>query len=756
MEAGHAPEALGANVSEDAGRNAVNVPTGTVTFLFTDIQGSTAMWERNPTRMEAALARHDEIVRTVVESNGGYVFKTVGDAFCAAFTIPRQALDATLAAQRALGAEEWGETPVRVRTALHTGATEERNGDYFGPPVNRVARLLSTGHGGQILLSAVTYGLVRDSLGFLGRGAELRDMGEHRLRDLTNTERIYQLVVPDLPSEFPALKTLDSRSGERYTLIRPLGGGGMAEVYLARDEELDRDVALKELRHQYAGDEQFVERFAREAKNAASLSHPNIVQVYDRGKFKDGTYYIVMEHVSGGTLKERILTEGPLPARTVAALTQQVALALRVAHERGVIHRDIKPQNILLTESGEAKVADFGIARAASSTTMTESGVVVGTTFYLSPEQSLGQPASPQSDLYSLGVVVYEMLTGEVPYDAETPVGVAMKHIGGNLRAPKEVREDVPDEMNALTVRLMARDPRDRYQSADQLLEDLERVGRGEPPALAASQQNVSPQDGMPVSPYADPGGGSPPPQSPPREPEGMPPGPPPPARPGEGASGEGQPRRRRKVPWMLAGGLLGVVALLAAAILLVGQFVSGGEGNSSAAPGYTLVKDDSGNLSVEVPSEWDAVDGTTWDFKGGKVGLSVIATTNLDAWYRHNYFHKGSTEIDESPGVLFGLSRSLVDEYPKNTEDNVLDLKSFNYTDICRSGGTHAYDDGVYTGKYELWKNCGKTGADAFVLAALPSDRAYVVVIQLTTKRGTSLKTQKHILDTFKVSDEL
>jgi class 3 adenylate cyclase/tRNA A-37 threonylcarbamoyl transferase component Bud32 len=443
---GHMLGAEGASNKEISGRKqVVNPPTGTVTFLFTDIEGSTSMWERDPARMQAALARHDQILSSNIEANKGHVFKTVGDAYCAAFTTARAALEAALAAQRALFAEEWDEGAVlRVRIALHTGAAEERDGDYFGSPLNRVARLLSAGHGGQVLLSAVTYGLVRDNLGFLDPEAQLQDLGEHRLKDLRHTEHIYQLVVPDLPSEFPSLKTLDTRSDERYSLSKLIGGGGMAEVYLAHDRELDRDVAFKVLKHQYTDDEQFVERFKREARNAASLSHLNIVQVYDRGRTEDGAYYIVIEHVSGGTLKKRILKEGPFPAPTAVTLALQVARALQAAHEHGVIHRDVKPQNILLTESGEAKVADFGLARATSSVTMTQEGAIMGTTHYISPEQALGQPVSPRSDLYSLGVVLYEMLTGELPHDAETPVGIAMGHVSGQLRPLIEVNPEVP------------------------------------------------------------------------------------------------------------------------------------------------------------------------------------------------------------------------------------------------------------------------------------------------------------------------
>src|SRR5215211_2874300 len=183
-------------------------PTGTVTFLFTDIEGSTKRWERHPEAMQIALARHDEILRDAAEQHGGYVFKTVGDAFCCAFLTAPDALEAALEAQRRLLSSEWQETgPLRVRMALHTGAAEERDGDYFGPPVNRVARLLSAAHGGQVLLSLPTQELVRDQL---PTQTSLRDLGEHRLKDLFRPERVYQLSAAELPSEFPPLRTLEA------------------------------------------------------------------------------------------------------------------------------------------------------------------------------------------------------------------------------------------------------------------------------------------------------------------------------------------------------------------------------------------------------------------------------------------------------------------------------------------------------------------------------------------------------------------
>src|SRR5215217_6936726 len=251
----------------------------------------------------------------------------------------------------------------------------------------------------------------------------------------------------------------------RYTLVEPLGSGGMAEVYLAHDEVLDRAVALKILRGQYADDEEFVERFRREAQSAAGLSHPNIVSIYDRGRSEDGAYYIAMEYVPRGTLKDRILRDGALEPGMAAGVALQIADALQAAHESGVIHRDIKPQNVLITKTGDIKVTDFGIARATSFP-LTATSAVLGTAGYMSPEQAMGEPVGQGSDLYSLGVVLYEMLTGDIPFRAESPIAQAMMHVNERPRSPREVNPEVPEPLDALTLKLLAKDPEDRYPIA--------------------------------------------------------------------------------------------------------------------------------------------------------------------------------------------------------------------------------------------------------------------------------------------------
>src|SRR3989441_9369413 len=224
----------------------------------------------------------------------------------------------------------------------------------------------------------------------------------------------------------------------RYRIVRKLGAGGMADVYLAEDQELGRRVAIKILNERHAGDEQFVERFRREAQNAAALAHPNIVSIYDRGE-AEGTYYIAMEYLEGRSLKELILSRGPAPVSVAIDYARQILSALRFAHRNGIVHRDIKPHNVLVDADGHVKVTDFGIARAGASQ-MTEEGSIIGTAQYLSPEQARGAPVTASSDLYSVGIVLYEMLTGKVPFNGDSAIEIAMKHLNELPKPPSKIR----------------------------------------------------------------------------------------------------------------------------------------------------------------------------------------------------------------------------------------------------------------------------------------------------------------------------
>ena len=365
----------------------------------------------------------------------------------------------------------------------------------------------------------------------------------------------------------------------RYRILRKLGSGGMANVYLAEDEVLGRRVAIKILNDRHAGDDQFVERFRREAKNAASLSHPNIVSIYDRGE-AEGTYYIAMEVIEGRSLKELILTRGPLPIAQAVAYTLEMLEALRFAHRHGIIHRDIKPHNILIGE--RLKVTDFGIARAGASQ-MTEAGSIMGTAQYLSPEQARGAPVTASSDLYSVGIVLYEMLTGKVPFTGDSAIEIAMKHLNELPKPPSKIRPEVSEELDQVVLRALAKAPEDRYQTAEDFAEDLHRVEAGLPLAAATSDAATA----LLAAPGATIGGTTqvlpsdatqvaPPRREAPRRP--------PPYTPGYGYD-ERPPKRRRWAPWLL-------VLLLLAAAGFAGWYV------------FTKIQDQlSANATVPVPN---------------------------------------------------------------------------------------------------------------------------------------------------------
>lgn len=268
---------------------------------------------------------------------------------------------------------------------------------------------------------------------------------------------------------------MSQRLGERYELQEQIGGGGMAVVYRAVDTLLNRQVAVKMLRPQYAGDEEFVRRFRREAQSAASLSHPNIVNLYDVGITPNMEHYIVMEYVDGPTLKEVIRERAPLSVKETLDIARQICDALEHAHDHNIIHRDIKPHNILLTKSGHVKVTDFGIARASTGNTIThhQSHSVLGSVHYFSPEQARGAPTDVKSDIYSLGVVIYEMLTGRLPFSGDSPVSVALKHLRDKFVEPREINKSIPQSVENIVLRCLAKSPDARYPDMKALKADL-------------------------------------------------------------------------------------------------------------------------------------------------------------------------------------------------------------------------------------------------------------------------------------------
>jgi serine/threonine protein kinase len=262
------------------------------------------------------------------------------------------------------------------------------------------------------------------------------------------------------------------RISGRYKVIEMIGGGGMANVYLARDIILDRDVALKVLRMDFAEEEEFIRRFQREAQSATSLVHPNIVNIYDVGE-ENNIFYIVMEYVDGMTLKQYILQHSPIPVEKVLDIMSQLTSAIAHAHRNSIIHRDIKPQNILIDHNGLVKITDFGIAMALSATSITQTNSFLGSVHYISPEQARGGVATKKSDIYSLGIVMYELLTGSLPFSGETAISIALKHLQSNTPSLREKYPDIPQSVENIVLKATCKDPFYRYNSVEEMEEDI-------------------------------------------------------------------------------------------------------------------------------------------------------------------------------------------------------------------------------------------------------------------------------------------
>jgi eukaryotic-like serine/threonine-protein kinase len=360
----------------------------------------------------------------------------------------------------------------------------------------------------------------------------------------------------------------------RYEVGRLLGAGGMAEVFEGRDRLLARRVAIKVPLQQYAHDPEFVRRFRREAQAAASLSHPGVVAVYDTGS-EDGTHFIVMEYVEGRTLKDVIRAEGPLNPERAAEVAGDVCSALAAAHARGLVHRDVKPGNVMLTPDGRVKLMDLGIARAAVGETATQTAAMLGTAQYLSPEQAQGQAVDFRSDLYSVGCCLYEMLTGTVPFRGATPVAIAYRHVREDPAPPRMLNPDVPAPLEAVCLKAMAKRPDDRYQTAIELRQDLERARAGQRVAAGAAPTAATAAMATTVLPplAGHPGVGG--------DPTSVGGGP---VTAGRAARyAQAAPRRRRWPVYVLVP--LAVLALAAGAALVVSRVVGGLPQTTVSAP---------------------------------------------------------------------------------------------------------------------------------------------------------------------------
>jgi serine/threonine-protein kinase len=375
----------------------------------------------------------------------------------------------------------------------------------------------------------------------------------------------------------------------RYRVISRLGSGGMADVYLAQDQLLGREVAVKVLHHHFAEDQEFVERFRREASSAAGLSHPNIVGIFDRGEW-NGTYYIAMEYVAGRSLKTIVREQGPLEPAMAIDIVIQILRAARFAHRRGVIHRDLKPHNVIIDEEGRARVTDFGIARAGASD-MTLTGSIMGTAQYLSPEQAQGYAVSDASDLYSVGVILYELLTGVVPFEGETAVAIAFKQVSATPRPPSELNPALTPSLDGVVLRALAKDPAERYGNADELIAALQREREALPAYSGAAVAGVYEIPPAPAHPLPATGSMLLAPAGPLEEEYGPP--------------GEDQSRRWRGLWWALAALLIAGLAVVAFVLTQSKHMVAvpAVTGQSEQAAGATLRKAGLNLVSSEAAS---------------------------------------------------------------------------------------------------------------------------------------------------------
>jgi serine/threonine protein kinase len=451
-----------------------SLPVGTVTFLFTDIEGSTPLWDQNPRAMRESLARHNAILGKSIEAHEGRVFKVIGDAFQGVFVHPVQAIDAAIAAQHALAAEDWGETgDIRVRMGIHAGKAEVREGDYLAShTLNRVARIMSAGHGGQILLSRTVSELVKQDL---SDEIDLIDLGEHYLKGISHPEHIFQVQAQGLKTDFPPLVTRHSPRG--YKLLEQIGTGDFGAVYRAFQPEVNREVAIKIIQPQFANNPDFIRQFDFEAQTVARLEHPHIVPLYDYWREPDSAY-LVMRWVRGGSLAKR-LDDGPLDPDLASQVVDQVSAALSAAHQQGVVHRDLKPANILIDEADNAYLSDFGIARLLNGDGV--DGDAGDSPAVKSQKRRLQNQSKPSADVYNFGLVLYQMLTGKAPFEYESRQAQMGDRIYQLVPSVRALCPDLPAGVDDVIRKATFEDPEQRYRDVMQLAREFQAALSGLP-----------------------------------------------------------------------------------------------------------------------------------------------------------------------------------------------------------------------------------------------------------------------------------
>ena len=456
-------------------------PSGTVTFLFTDVEGSTRLWESDRKAMEVALAEHDRLIQAAADEGSGYVFSTAGDAFAIAFQEPTEAVAAAIRCQAGLQSARFdGIGRLRVRMAIHSGEAEERDGNYYGPTLNRCARILSIASGDEVLVSSATQQRLN---GGLPSGASLTDIGEFRLKDLGLSNRVYRLTHKELVR---VEETRDMRRIRGYDVDEKIGEGGFGVVYRARQSGVEREVAVKAVRPDFANNPEFIRRFDTEAQLVARLEHPFIVPLYDYWREPSGAF-LVMRWLKGGSL-EAALRRGPWNLDATLKLLRQIGDALATAHRHDVVHRDLKPANILLDEDGNAYLSDFGIAAdVAAAIQLDALDQSTDWPAYASPELLRREAATPASDIYSLGLVLFETLTGEYPFGHALPSELIKKQLEQDPGRVDALRSEIPSSVADVVRRATSRDASQRYRTVEQLVSEFEVAVAAEPVTVTGS-----------------------------------------------------------------------------------------------------------------------------------------------------------------------------------------------------------------------------------------------------------------------------
>ena len=426
-----------------------------VTFLVTDLQDSAAMWAADPESMAAALTIHDEILEGAILGEGGHVFKGTGEGLLAAMPTVEAAIAAAIAAQHRLTEAEWPSSPLRVRMAIDAGDVEYRNGDYFGPVLTRACRVMASGHGGQVLLTQQAAAQHPED--------DLVDLGPHEYKGLGRVG-ILQLTTTPEAVNFPPLETDRSADAGAYSafdhtirgyeLRERLGEGDFGIVYRAYQSSVGREVAIKVIRPEYANRPSFIRRFEVEAQLVAQIEHPHVVSLFDYWRDPDGAY-LVMRWLRGGNLRTKLDNYGPLNASAVKRLLDQVGSALASAHRQGVVHKDIKPANVLLDDEGNAYLSDFGVAARHIGS---DGGPLSASPAYVSPEEIAGSTSSQVSDLYAFGMLAFEILTAVHP-DRGQPLPVV-----------SELRPDLSPVIDQVLRKATATDPDARYRRVEDFL----------------------------------------------------------------------------------------------------------------------------------------------------------------------------------------------------------------------------------------------------------------------------------------------